>query len=158
MMLNGAVFFILNVSTLISPQCLSSLIPEKHMKFLNREISIKKHGHQDWKASGLEKRQCTLQVCTLADGKEPRITVIFRGKGKRVRPDEKAAWHPDVDVLWQENAWADKTVSVNWVNTTIKYVVKNLEKHVLFIDNLTAQQTDDFKKAVSDLKGGVQYG
>ena len=128
------------------------------MKFLNWEISIKKHGHQDWKASGLEKRQCTLQVCTLADGKEPRITVIFRGKGKRVRPDEKAAWHPDVDVLWQENAWADKTVSVNWVNTTIKHVVENLEKHALFVDNLTAQQTDDFKKAVSDLKGGVWYG
>ena len=61
-------------------------------------------------------------------------------------------------MLWQENAWADKTVSVNWVNTTIKHVVENLEKHALFIDNLTAQQTDDFKKAVSDLKGGVWYG
>ena len=54
--------------------------------------------------SGLEKRQCTLQVCIRADGKQPRIAVIFGGKGKRVRPDEKAAWCPDVDVLWQENA------------------------------------------------------
>ena len=70
-----------------------------------------------------------------------------------MRPDEKAAGHPDVDVLWQENAWADTTVSVNWVNTTLKPVVENLEKHVLFVDNLTAQQADDFKKAVSDLKG-----
>ena len=37
----------------------------------------------------------------------------FGGKDKRVHPDEKAAWHPDDDVFWQENAWADTTVSVN---------------------------------------------
>ena len=47
---------------------------------------------------------------------------------------------------------------VNWVNTTLKPVVENLEKHVLVVDNLAAQQTDDFKKAVSDLKGVVWYG
>ena len=82
-------------------------------------------------ASGLEKRQCTLQVCTRADGKQPRIAAIFRGKGKKVRPDEKAAWHPNVDVLWQENAWADTTVSINWVNATLKPVVENLEKYLI---------------------------
>ena len=49
----------------------------------------------------------------MSTGKQPRIAVIFRGTGRRVRPDEKAAWYPDVDVLWQENAWADTTVSVN---------------------------------------------
>ena len=75
-----------------------------------------------------------------------------------MRPDEKAAWHPDVDVLWQENAWADTTVSVNWVNTTLKLVVENLEKHVLFVDNGTAQQKDDFKKAVPNPKRVVWYG
>ena len=31
------------------------------------------------------------------DGKQPRIAII-RGKEKRVRQDEKDAWHPDVDV------------------------------------------------------------
>ena len=74
-----------------------------------------------------------------------------------MRLDEKAASHPDVAVLWQENAWADTIVSGNWVNTTLKPVVENLEKHALFVDNLTAQQTDDFKKAVSDLKEVVWY-
>ena len=49
-------------------------------------------------AAGLDKRQCTLQVCTRGDGKQPRIAIIFRGKGKRIRQDEKDAWHPDVDV------------------------------------------------------------
>ena len=106
-------------------------------------------------ALGWERRQCTLQVWTRADVKQQRIAVIFCGKGKRVRPDKKIAWHPDVDVLWRENAWADTIVSINWVNTTLKPVVENLEKYVLFVDDLTAQQTDDFKKA--DLKGVVWY-
>ena len=57
------------------------------------------------------------------------------GKGKRVCPDEKPGWHPDVDVLSQRNAWVDTTVSVNRVNTTLKPVVENLKKHVLFVDN-----------------------
>ena len=76
-----------------------------------------------------------------ADGKQPRIAAIFWGKGKRMRPDKKAIWHPDVNVLWQENAWTDANVSVKWVSTTLKTVVENLEKHVLFVDNLTARQT-----------------
>ena len=117
--------------------------------------------HKTWisqPASGLEKRQCTLQVCTRADGKQPRIAIIFGGKGKRVRPDEEAAWHPDVDVLWHENAWADTQCSVNWVNSTLKSSVPDLDRHVLFVDNITAQQTDDFKKSISDLKGVVWYG
>ena len=46
--------------------------------------------------AGLEKRQCTLQLCSRADGKQPRIAIIFRGTGKRIRQDEKDAWHPDV--------------------------------------------------------------
>ena len=72
-----------------------------------------------------------------------------------MHPDKKAAWHPDVDVIWQENAWAYTTSSVNQVNMALKPVVENLEKYVLFIDNLTAQQTHYFKKAVSNLKGVV---
>ena len=42
------------------------------------------------------------------------------------------------------------------MNTTLKPVVENLEKHVLFVDNLTAQQAD-FKKVVFDPKGVVWY-
>ena len=36
-----AVFLLANISMLINPQCFLSLIPKKHMKLLNREISIK---------------------------------------------------------------------------------------------------------------------
>ena len=64
--------------------------------------------------SGLEKRQCTLQVCVRATGKQPKLAIIFRRKGKRISDDEKAAWHEDVDVYFQANAWADTDFSVEW--------------------------------------------
>ena len=44
--------------------------------------------------SGLDKRQCTLQICFRPEGQQPKIAIIFRGKGKRISQDEKDAWHP----------------------------------------------------------------
>ena len=117
--------------------------------------------HKTWisqPASGLDKRQCTLQICIRGDSEQPRIAIIFRGTGKRVRQDEQNAWHPDVDVLWQENAWADTACSVEWVNKTLKSAAKTTEKFVLFVDNLTAQQTEEFKDAVAGQNGIVWYG
>ena len=45
-----------------------------------------------------------MQVCIRGDGSQPNIA-IFRGTGKHIRPDEKAAYHPDVNVYWQTSAW-----------------------------------------------------
>ena len=53
-------------------------------------------------APGLEKRQCTLQICFRPEGKQPRISVIFCGLGKPISAVEKASWHPDVDVYFQK--------------------------------------------------------
>ena len=117
-----------------------------------------KHTKKIWIAqpgAGLEKRQCTVQVCTRAEGIQPRIVIIFRGGGKIVREDEKFAWHPDVDVYWQKNAWADTEFSIKWAQETLAKSVANLERFVLFLDNLTAQETDAFKKEVSDLKNAT---
>ena len=58
-----------------------------------------KHSEKVWIAqpgSGLDKRQCTLQIMKRAEGEQPRLAIIFRGKGKRISDDEKLAWHPDV--------------------------------------------------------------
>ena len=52
----------------------------------------------------LEKRQCTPQICFRPEGKQPRISVIFRGLGKRISAVENASWPPDVDVTSDENA------------------------------------------------------
>ena len=77
--------------------------------------------HKVWisqPGSDLDKRQCTLQICFRPTGKQPRVAIIFNGKGKRISEDEKNAWHPDVDVYFQENAWADTAFSVEWVKRT----------------------------------------
>ena len=89
------------------------------------------------------------------DGSQPNIAITFWGTGKGIRPDKKAAYHPDVNVYWQINAWADTKCSVNWVNPHLKSQWKILKD---FVDNLTAQQTDELKKTASDLKGVVWYG
>ena len=96
--------------------------------------------------------------CTCEDVSQTSIVIIFRGTGKLSCPDENVAYHPDFDEYRQTSACADTECSVNWVNFTLKKSVKDIETFLLFKDNLTTQQTDEFKKSVSDLKGVVWYG
>ena len=74
--------------------------------------------------SGLGKRQCTLQICFRPEGEQPKIGIIFRSMGKRISEAEKLPWHPDVDVFFQLNAWADTKFCLEWVEKTLKSVVK----------------------------------
>ena len=106
--------------------------------------------------SGLEKRQCTLQICFHPEGEQPKIGIIFRGMGKRISEAVKLLWHPDVDVFFQLNAWADTKFCLGWVEKTLKSVVK--EHFVLFLDNLNCQTSDEFKEAVANLNGVCWYG
>lgn len=117
--------------------------------------------HKVWIAqpgNGLEKRQCTLQVCFNPAGDQPRLAIIFRGKGKRISDEEKLAWHKDIDVYFQENAWADTEFSVKWAEKTLANSVKDKERFVLFCDNLSAQISTPFKEAVSKLGGVCWFG
>ena len=105
--------------------------------------------HNTWigqPGSGLEKRQCTLQICFRYGGPQPKIAVIFRGTGQRIRKEELDAFHPDVDVYWQQNAWADTQFSVDWAKKTLReFTEKNeLNRFLLICDNLTGQKHQDF--------------
>ena len=91
--------------------------------------------------SGLDKRQCTLQICFSPGDTKIRIAIIFRGKGKRITDDELKAYHKDVDIYWQTNAWADTEFSVNWVKNTLNPAVSQDESEfVLFCVNLSAHK------------------
>ena len=76
--------------------------------------------------------------------------------------DEKNAFHKDVDVYWQANAWADVNFSVNWVTRTLKPAVMNTSKtnkeFVRFCDNLSAQTNELFLSEVRKLSGIVWFG
>ena len=89
--------------------------------------------------SGLDKRQCSLQVCVRPVGSQPRLGIIFQGKGKRISDAERNSYHKSVDVFFQENAWADTRTSVEWVGRTLNPCVEELDRYVLYCDNLTAQ-------------------
>ena len=121
-----------------------------------------KRDHRVWIAnpgSGFEKRQCTLQVCISPESKV-RIAIIFRGSGKRISSDEIKTYHPDVDIYWQDNTWADTKFSVEWVKHSLKEGTKPLDgkEFALFCDNLTAQVSDEFLHAVRAINGIVWFG
>ena len=117
--------------------------------------------HKVWVSNpkpGLEKRQCTLQVVFSPVANKMRLGIIFRGTGKRITRDETDAYHPDVDVYWQANAWADTRVCVEWVEKTLRDGVKDLDKFLLLCDNLEGQISSEFKEKVRLLEGLVWYG
>lgn len=102
--------------------------------------------------AGLEKRQCTMQVIFGPGEKTMRISVIFRGTGKRISPVEKAAYHEDVDVFFQENAWADQKFCMEWAKRSYREGLMRgrgelpKARSILIMDNLHAQTTDGFKE------------
>ena len=65
---------------------------------------------------------------------------------------------PSVDVYWQDNAWLDQHVCMDWCEKTLKPFVKNegLSKFVLLLDNLTGQMQNYFKSEVAN--GLLWYG
>ena len=107
-------------------------------------------------SGGLEKRQCTLQLCFGPGERLYRPAVIFRGTGTRVSAVEKAAWHTGVDVYWQGCAWADSGFCNFWAGNIFRKAVCGgstvapKEQSVLFADNLYGQTTDEFKRVLKE--------
>ena len=93
----------------------------------------------------LDKRQCSLQICFSPEVKQPQLGIVFCGAGKRISEDERSSWHKDFHVFFQENAWVDTKVAVDWVKKTLKPATEHLKRFVLFADNLTGQVHNDFK-------------
>ena len=76
--------------------------------------------------------------------------------GKRISAVEKASWHPDVDVYFQTNAWADTNFCAQLVKKPLKLVVES--RFVIFLDNLEGQIADEFKQEVAKLVASVGMG
>ena len=69
----------------------------------------------------------TYEICARPEG-----LVIFRGKGQRIS-DDRQAWDKDVNIYFQNNAWANTEFSMDWLNRTLKPVVDDLDCFVLFV-------------------------
>lgn len=76
---------------------------------------------------------------------QPRIAVIFRGAGRRIRQEEKGGYDSRVDVEFQPNAWADTEYTAKWVKKTLRRIQEDVPGNsILFLDNLTAQVSEEF--------------
>ena len=80
--------------------------------------------------SGWDKRQATIILAAFGSGKNRvRPTIIFRGKenyeGRRAmfyqrkREEETLRYNKDVSVLWNETAYANSDLLVNWINNML---------------------------------------
>ena len=88
--------------------------------------------------TGDSKLSCTLNVCFRSTAEQPKLAIIFRGKGRRLNAVEKASWDKDVDVHFQKNTWANTEFCLDWSKKTFKVTVKDTESFILFLDNLEA--------------------
>ena len=111
------------------------------------------------------KRFCTLQVAARASNGDPsrpqngqpKLTIIFRGKGIRISEKERQGWHRDVDIRFQPKAWADQLFCENYAKEQIKEMTVearfNRQETFVVLDNLHGQTTEVFNKECS--KGGA---
>ena len=80
--------------------------------------------------SGLEKRQCSLQLAFSLKDNTGENWNYLSGTGKRILADELASYHKDVDVNWHEHAWVDTKDCMEWVQKTLTPVVANINDFV----------------------------
>ena len=99
-------------------------------------------------SSGLDKRQCTVQLTLFADG-VPRVKplVIFRGTGKRITFTEKLRYDRRVGVRFQENAWCDEPTMIYWVKRHWKPHVQG--PTLLCLDQHKAQKTPSIESLLA---------
>ncbi|RPA78178.1 hypothetical protein BJ508DRAFT_329449 [Ascobolus immersus RN42] len=81
-------------------------------EFLSGSTYAQKGSRTFWAkslGSGLDKRQCTVQLCVHADGvARSKPLILFHGKGKRLG-NEPLKWDPRISVMFNEKAWVDTT-------------------------------------------------
>ena len=127
----------------------------------------------------LSKRQCTAQVCFRAEPpppppadaspevkkrfrenvmRQPPPCIIFRGTGARISQFEKDSYPPELDVLWQPKAWADRPTVVAWAKKSFKKVIQAdiaagvcdelCDDYLLMQDNLDSQKQPEYQKVL----------
>jgi hypothetical protein len=106
------------------------------------------------------KRFCTFNISARAvciEGKprrgQPKMSVIFKGQGKKISAQERAGWHPNVHVRFQKKAWADDALCEEVAGEEIAEATEEArargERSVVFFDNLSGQTTLEHKRKLN---------
>ncbi|MEL7340208.1 MAG: hypothetical protein AAGM67_06955, partial [Bacteroidota bacterium] len=119
--------------------------------------------------SGLEKRQATIQILfrpppfqnsATQNCYQPKLTLVFRGAGLRISMEEQKAWHADVNVQFQNNAWVDTTATDEWISRVLRPFTERVfggREFLLTCDNLSCQKSEHFVHKVSERGGHVFF-
>ena len=101
--------------------------------------------------SGLDKRQCIVQLTGFADGSTrlPPL-IVFKGKGLCISAEGKRKWDKIVAVSFQKSAWCDENVMKQWVKEQWGNALLNSPSagsigKILYADVHTTQQIDSVK-------------
>ena len=98
--------------------------------------------------SGWDKRQATVQLTVHADGKaHTQPMIVFCGKGLRITHKEQKSWDKRVSVKFQENAWVDETIGLQWIRSVWRQCT--LDPRLLVLDVHKAHRTPQFLRALS---------
>ena len=93
-----------------------------------------------------------MQLTVFGDGlSRVRPTLIFRGEGKRIKPDERRSWDKWVNVYFQKNAWCDEVImkkwaSDEWCNIFTNPATSDSSGKLLVADVHKSQKTDEVKR------------
>lgn len=99
------------------------------------------------------KRFCTLQIAArcsngtsdLSRRGQPKLSIVFRGTGKRIAPEERSLWHADVHVRFQPKAWADDALCEEYALMEMEEITAAARREdresVAVFDNLHGQTT-----------------
>ena len=109
-------------------------------------------------ASGLEKRQATLQLCIRASGEQTiKPAIVFRGKGN-ITSDEVAKYNKRVDVYFQVKGWMDIKTNKEWTERTLMPGILDTRKEsVLFADNVSFQTEKELHEILRIKSNTIVY-
>jgi hypothetical protein len=86
---------------------------------------------------------------------QPKICLVFRGKGGQYYDEERTKYDPRVHVMFQHKAWFDDALCLEYANIILPNELNG--KHskpfpkLLFMDNLSGQVTPAFRKSAKKL-------
>ena len=58
----------------------------------------------------------TIQMTVRARGAQPKLGLVFRGKGQRLSEDERLAVPDNVEVYWQKKGWVDGKITEEYLD------------------------------------------
>ena len=108
-----------------------------------------------------ESRTATFQIAVNLDGDatlQPRLMIVFRGTGTRIKRVEREAWDARVIVEFQRKAYMDNDMCMRWLRNEFAKAKKAADtligtecEHVLQVDGLSGQCTTEFIREAREM-------